>query len=240
MDALSGTEQAEPQTDGDTETVAEVVPYIIPSHTIDNNDTFNISKAIRKWRPASRNRLLQASTRKILIELRESDAATPNLACTADMDVKSKGFDTIIAVHQLCLIHQLYLCVGLIIDLVGGPNTPLVSLLFCASKVLRTPGYWEKLLDTVPCAVKLCLVVKSTGWQTEYRTDTDVRMRTHSYANTFVPMCTCIMHNTCLHSHAYIRMCIHIDSVNAYYPLQLLPQCTICKCYLTNTQFIST
>ncbi len=49
MDALSGTEQAEPQTDGDTETVAEVVPYIIPSHTIDNNDTFNIPKAIRKW-----------------------------------------------------------------------------------------------------------------------------------------------------------------------------------------------
>ena len=152
---------------GDVE--AEVVPYIIPSHTIANNDSNHIAQALRKWRPASRARLLNAAKRRILIEIRESDAAAPNMNLIKDAEVRSREFDTIIAVHQLCLMHQLYLVVGLVIHLTGGSTIPLVSLLFCVSRVLRSPGYWSTMLEAVPRAVKICLVVKDAGWSPENR-----------------------------------------------------------------------
>ena len=164
---------------GDVE--AEVVPYIIPSHTIANNDSKHIAQALRKWRPASRARLLNAAKRRILIEIRESDAAAPNMNLIKDAEVRSREFDTIIAVHQLCLMHQLYLVVGLVIHLTGGSTIPLVSLLFCVSRVLRSPGYWSTMLEAVPRAVKICLVVKDAGWSPENRSciaDVQPQLRT--------------------------------------------------------------
>ena len=73
---------------GDVE--AEVVPYIVPSHTIANNDSKHIAQALRKWRPASRARLLNAAKRRILIEIRESDAAAPNMNLIKDAEVRSR------------------------------------------------------------------------------------------------------------------------------------------------------
>ncbi len=155
---------------------ADVIPYVVPSHTIDKNDCAGIAKAIRKWRPASRCRLLTASRVRVMLEIRESDAASANISYIHHMVVKAREFaepgQRIILVHQLCLLHQAHLIVGLLVKLLGGPTVTLPSLLFCVSKVLRTPGHWEALLATVPRTVALCLVIKNTGWTEDCRTPT--------------------------------------------------------------------
>ena len=152
----------------------EVIPYNVPSHAMDANDALHIGKSVRKWRPASRRKLITRSKSKVLLEIRESDAASANLTHIAEEALKSLDFrnaGTIVLIHWLCMVHQLYLAVGLVIELAGGPSsTPLVSLLFCVSRVLRTPGYWSTLLAVVPRAVEMTLVVKDSGWDPEFRT----------------------------------------------------------------------
>ncbi len=151
---------------------AEVIPYIVPSHTLPKNDGDGIGKSIRKHRPASRQRLLNASNSKILLEVRESDAASANITYVHRMNLNALSVNAqreqtgchILAVHQLCLIHQLYLVVAELCKLLGEPTITIPNLLYCVSRVLRSAGYWETLIATVPVAVKVCLVIKTTGW----------------------------------------------------------------------------
>ena len=153
---------------------ADVVPYVVPSHAIESNSAIEIAKAIRKWRPASRRRLLNAARTRIVLEIRESDAASANITYINHMALNALKFQTggerILLVHQLCLLHQSHLIVGMCVKLIGGPTIPLPSLLYCVSKVLRNPGYWESVLLTVPRTVGLCLVIKETGWTQDCRT----------------------------------------------------------------------
>ena len=47
---------------------------------------------------------------------------------------------------------------------------PLVSLFYCTRRVLRTPGYWDRLRSSVGNAVDLTIVFKETGWKQQFRT----------------------------------------------------------------------
>ncbi len=155
----------------------KVVPYVIPNHTLESNSATCIGGALRKWRPASRKRLLQRSNTKVLLELRESDAASANLThvasqCHRAIDYRNR-YGLIVLIHFLCLLHQLHLAAGVVIELAGGPSpsTPsIISILYCASRVLRTPGYWAKMLGCVPTAVRYTLVAKDSGWLPSFRT----------------------------------------------------------------------
>ena len=127
-------------------------------------------------------RLLRASAKRILLEIKESDAAASNGTWVSNTDVSARepslaAEGKILSVHQFCLLHQLYLCVGLNLSLVGGPKLPVISLLYCTSRVLRSPGYWDTLLVHVPRAVRLILVIKDSGWSSEFRSANTILYR---------------------------------------------------------------
>lgn len=93
------------------------------------------------------------------MEIRESDAASSNIALVANEGLSALQFDSVLLFHQLCQLHQCYLVVHTVLECMAGSRLELVSTLYCTSKVLRQPGQWDRMLTAVGRAVDACLVI---------------------------------------------------------------------------------
>ena len=156
----------------------ELLPYLVPAHTLPSNNEMHIRRAQMKWRPRSRTELLRSSSRSLLVEIREPDAAGPNMSLVTADELSSLQFNFIMLFHQLCLIHQLNIVVTMILELLRpGDKNAIVSTLYCASKLVRQPGYFDKMLSHVPSVVRMCLVIRrgeapDPAWRTVLHTGT--------------------------------------------------------------------
>ena len=179
-------------SDGDdTQVQARIVPVVVPAHSLESNSEKYIRRALRKWRPGSRKEHLAGSRRKLLVEIRESDAATANHTVVNDEHMTAVDWNWIMAVHQNCLIHQLYLVVFLILKVLsnGAATCPLVSTLYCTSKLLRQPSYWDSLLTAIPRVVRHCIRIKRTEvCQPEWRRHSELVLRSNGW-DTQPPAC---------------------------------------------------
>ena len=61
-----------------------------------------------------------------------------------------------------CFLHQLHIAVALILSFLGTPSLPLAfcTRLYATAALLRTPGYFLKMLDKVDWLVQKCLRVR--------------------------------------------------------------------------------
>ncbi len=118
--------------------------------------------------------LIASSRSGVGVELTESDACNTNKGIVSKRHQNALSWQWICCFHFWCLIHQLYLIVGLLaVVLSGGKGLKLVGLLYATSKLSRQAGYHERLIRAVPHVVELCLVIRRpTGghvWDPAYR-----------------------------------------------------------------------
>ena len=87
----------------------------------------------------------------VLIRVVECDSASANKSMIATM-TKSLPANTVMWTAY-CLIHMLHITCGIALN-IGGPrgnnSLPFVRALYCTAMLLRTPGYFLKVLDNVP------------------------------------------------------------------------------------------
>ncbi len=85
----------------------------------------------------------------LTVRIIECDSAATNISAIATSDVLLPA--RIIQWIGYCLLHQLHIVSGFVLQLASNRGHALsyVSSLFCLAKLLRTPGYFWKLLDNI-------------------------------------------------------------------------------------------
>ncbi len=110
---------------------------------------------------------MRSAKKKVLIEVRETDAAKANLSvvhCYNQTGVRYRGADGyVFNVHALCLLHQLYLVMSIILVLIPNELQYLGSL-YCVARLLKHDNNFESMLTNVQLVVRNNIIIDRANW----------------------------------------------------------------------------
>ena len=103
----------------------------------------------------------------MVVEVRESDAAKCNFTTVSAFNrkaIKLSGKDNgwVLSVHALCLLHQLYLVVGIMLDSIQK-DVNLLSSMHAVAAFFRYQGNVDVILTQVEKVVRDHTIIRRTG-----------------------------------------------------------------------------
>ncbi len=132
-------------------------PFVVAPRLISGTSHDVLAAALKAGEPFCNATLSECV--EVFWMIRESDAATANLkVVAAERSTLPKNG---VFLHVTCLVHQLHLITGKVLSCVGerqGESLGYVSALFSTCMLLRSPGYFFRMLDRLEWVVRFFML----------------------------------------------------------------------------------
>lgn len=135
-----------------------VMPVVVPPSMLGCKCAVTLAAVLAASEPVPVAQL--ASMSHVTCCIREIDGAhTNDASLNIEWAALSKQASNIVQKRVRCFVHQQHLVSGATLAVVASPKMELVNGMFAASQLLRVHDYWEHILDMLPKAIALYLVV---------------------------------------------------------------------------------
>ena len=136
-----------------------MLPIVVPSHLLPATSAAELDVSLSRYAVATVQELSECG--KFILIVRESDAASSNISYVAEDTKPSKLPPNALYIHVLCCLHQLYLIIGLLLQVINTDKLELVGSLYQTAALMRTPGVYLHFLSHVKPTIRFFLDVRA-------------------------------------------------------------------------------